>query len=267
MSGPNKKLDLGSPSGLIYRSAGCTHAGRVRTVNEDAFLSRPEAGLWAVADGMGGHSDGAIASQMLMNTLERLPALAALSDMVDAVDEAVLAVNDRLLSMGREHGTTIGSTFACLIANGPHAIYAWAGDSRVYLIRNRRMQQVSRDHSAVQMWIRQGLINPEQAEKHPQANRITRAVGASDPLFLEMDILLVHPGDRFLLCSDGLDKFLSASDIEGLVAIGDVGTSCETLVQATLQNGAGDNVTCLVVEASAAPRTQTNPSKKEDRRG
>lgn len=242
---------------LLFRSAGRTHAGRVRSVNEDAYLERPEAGLWAVADGMGGHSDGAIASQMLMNTLEKLAAESALSAMVDAVDEAVLGVNQRLLNMGRDQGTTIGSTFACLVARGRHAVYAWAGDSRIYLVRDRRMRQISRDHSAVQLWIRQGLMRPHEAERHPQSNKITRAVGASDPLFLEMDIVGVVAGDRFLLCSDGLDKFLSEPDIESLITVGDVATSCETLVQATLQNGAGDNVTCVVVEASEAPRVRT----------
>jgi protein phosphatase len=249
--------DVSTGQPLVFRSGSCTHAGRVRTENEDACLDRAERGLWAVADGMGGHSLGATASRLLMNTLDRLPPQKSLAELVDAVDEAVLGVNARLLTMGREQGTTIGTTFVCLLARGQYAVYAWAGDSRLYLVREHQLRQLSRDHSAVQMYMRQGLISSAQAAAHPHANKITRAVGASDPLYLEMDLIEVRPGDRFLLCSDGLDKFLSEADMESLITIGDVQTSAETLVEATLQNGAGDNVTCVVMEVSAAVRGRT----------
>jgi serine/threonine protein phosphatase PrpC len=240
-------------STLSWRSHGITNVGRVRKLNEDALLERPEMGLWLVADGMGGHSAGEVASQMIVDNLKKVHEGITLDRFIDDVEDKLLKVNEKLLEKSREttKRNTIGSTVVVFIAYQNYCVYMWAGDSRLYRLRDGRLRQMTTDHSQVELYVEQGLISREEAQVHPHGNMITRAVGATDELFLDMDIQTMHHGDRYLLCSDGLTKHLVDFEIEDI--LGDnTGTeeTCKDLVDLTLERGAGDNVTAIVVDVT-----------------
>ncbi len=227
-----------------------THTGRVRKHNEDALVSLPEMGLWAVADGAGGHSAGDFASNMIARSLSAIPPEATPQEALREVRTRISDVHLALRQEARQRGpdTIIASTVVVLLIRGSHFACFWAGDSRAYLLRDGVVQQITRDHSLVQELVDSGAITAEAAECHPQANIITRAVGAdSDTLELDKVSGQLLIGDRFLLCSDGLCKSLSASSIQSMLA-GDIGSNiAETLIQAALDGGSRDNVTAIVV--------------------
>jgi protein phosphatase/serine/threonine-protein phosphatase Stp1 len=233
------------------RSAAKTDPGARRTHNEDAFVDRPEAGLWAVADGAGGHEAGEVASGMIRDALAAIPDELPAGRMLGEVRQRISLVHEALLEAGAQrNGATIASTLVVLIMRGDHFACLWAGDSRLYRLRGDDLEQVTRDHSLVQELVEAGAIRPEDAESHPRANVITRAVGAGEET-LEMDKATdrVLPGDRFLLCSDGLSKTLPPSEIAKLLAVPDAALAPELLIAAALARKASDNVTAVVVEA------------------
>jgi type VI secretion system protein ImpM len=225
---------------MSYRSAAASDVGRLRTVNQDAFLERPDSGLWVVADGLGGHRDGDVASRMVCDALVDFAPPAAFDEVIEAVRLRLREVNDELLRTSARalRGAKIGSTVAALIIRGEQSAAIWAGDSRIYRWRNEQLQQVTRDHSA-------------SVSGQPQAtNIITRAVGVQPNLMLDVITDDVQPGDRFLLCSDGLTRRVSDEDIEAWMHHEDIQAAVGGLVQATLDAGAPDNVTVVIVEAA-----------------
>jgi serine/threonine protein phosphatase PrpC len=234
-----------------WSSAGRSHVGMVRAINEDACLALPELGLWAVADGMGGHEAGDVASQMIVETLQQLPPPASWQDFLDSVRERLFEVNRRLReeSAQRYHHRTIGSTVVVLLAHEDRCACLWVGDSRIYRLRNGQLDKLTRDHSHVQELVDQGLIAPEDANRHPLANVITRAVGSSDDLLIDQTIYPLQAGDMYLLCSDGLNKTVSDEEIARLLAHSD--HNCQEAVKAfihlALMRDANDNVTTVVV--------------------
>ena len=236
---------------LDWVSTARTDVGKVRDHNEDSMLERPEIGLWVVADGMGGHSAGDLASGMIVERLNALGSPADLNQFLDATENTVLEVNTELRKIAREREAhMIGSTVVALLALDQFAICMWAGDSRMYRLRGNRLEQVSQDHALVAELTERGVITPEQAVNHPQGNLVTRAVGASDTLHLDLEIVQLRPADRFLLCSDGLDKEVSDAEIQqAMEEYPDAGFS-EPLVELALQRGSRDNVTVIGVEIS-----------------
>ena len=215
------------------------------------MVSRPEIGLWMVADGAGGHQHGEVASQMLADTFESMAGQAG-SDLIAEIRAHVLrthlALRDRAESETEQSGrpVTIASTVVILLASNSHYACLWAGDSRIYLLRRGRLHRLTRDHSLVQALIDQGTITEAQAERHPHANIITRAIGADGPEpSLDKLTGLAEPGDRFLLCSDGLNKAVNDATIARLIAAADPARS---LIDAALECGVRDNVTAIVVE-------------------
>lgn len=244
-------------TGASYRwhSAAATHVGRVRTLNEDACLERPEAGLWVVADGMGGHDAGEVASGAIRDGLRDLVTPPSLSACVDRVEDRLVEVNAHLRLLAREQGegTTIGSTVVVLLAAGRYGVVMWAGDSRAYRVRDGGITAITSDHSQVQEWVDEGRISPEEAESHPGGNVITRAVGASDALFLDVDVEPVEPGDVFVLCSDGLYRHVKEDEIGRIAADADLDRAAKALVDLTLERGAKDNVTVVVLRAEEGP--------------
>lgn len=233
-----------------FRSGAKTDPGARRTHNEDAFVHRPEAGLWAVADGAGGHEAGEIASGMLRDALEAIPEDLPAGRMLGEVRQRIMLVHEALREKAG-HGT-IASTIVVLIVRGGHFACLWAGDSRLYRLRNGVLEQVTRDHSLVQELVDAGMVRPEDAESHPRANVITRAVGAAtDQLEIEKTTDRVLPGDRFLLCTDGLSKTLPASEIASLLGGPDPAHAPELLIAAALARQASDNVTAIAIEAGA----------------
>ncbi|MFT4562381.1 MAG: protein phosphatase [Gammaproteobacteria bacterium] len=232
-----------------WRSALRSEVGNVRKHNEDSGLDRPDVKLWAVADGMGGHSAGDLASQMIVNALNKLKASEYLSEHVDFVEHSILSVNNRLLELSKANNQTIGSTLVTLIGGAKHCVFMWAGDSRLYRLRDGTLDQLTTDHTQAQHYYERGLISRESAVDHPAGNMVTRAVGASSALFLDIDIVEIIRGDRFLLCSDGLDKHVSDAEIETAMRTGGPAIVVDQLVDLTLSRGASDNVTVCVVDA------------------
>jgi serine/threonine protein phosphatase Stp1 len=247
-----------SATGQRYRTGCSSHCGHVRTHNEDACLVREDLGLWAVADGMGGHSRGDYASSRVVEHLIAIDRHGTLATLVEAVDEAVQSAHRHLRERGDEEGGIMGTTLVALLVREGHAVVAWAGDSRAYRLRGQQLQRLSHDHSVVQSLIDQGLLHPDEAGGHPFANRITRAVGAGDSLHLEMELLPVVHGDRFLLCSDGLDRYVADADIGAtLLAESDPQACAEHLVKLALDRGGADNITCLVLDVYSDSPTPT----------
>jgi len=239
--------DLGfSPPDLeeMFEAASRSDSGPMRALNEDRVVVSP--GLWAVADGMGGHEAGDVAAQMVADALA---ALAGKGDLV-AVADAVAALegaNAALL-----HGTlggTSGSTIVALIVHGRTYHCLWAGDSRAYLWRENRLRPLTRDHSLVQELVDAGVLEPDQARDHPRANVITRAIGVSELLQLDRADGRVESRDIFLLCSDGLTGALSEWEIASLLARADLDTLADDMLGAALAKPARDNVSFILIRA------------------
>ena len=237
-------------SAFRWQAAAITDVGKVRKLNEDSILERSDAGLWVVADGMGGHSAGDLASQLIVNSLAKLDTSGELPDFVERVEEAVQNVNDRLFAVANAHNQTSGSTVVMLLASGAHAVVMWAGDSRCYVLREGQLRQLTTDHTQIELFIAKGLLTRAEAAGHPSANMVTRAVGVTDSLLLEMDLLELKDGDRFLLCSDGLDKHLKDDEIGAQLVGEDPHTVARTLIDLTLARGAMDNVSVCVVKVT-----------------
>ncbi|WP_229677777.1 PP2C family protein-serine/threonine phosphatase [Caldovatus sediminis] len=230
--------------GLV--SAAVTHPGAVRTRNEDSYVDRPDLGLWAVADGAGGHGAGDYASNAIREALESIPAGLSAAEVLAQVRLRLAAVNTALREEAerRGPGRVIASTVVALLVRGGHFACLWAGDSRAYLLRDGALQRLSRDHSLVQELVDQGAISEAEAEAHPQGNVITRAVGAAATLELDKVTGRVVPGDRFLLCSDGLIRVVEEPEIAGTLAGED---AAGRLVRLAVERGARDNVTVVTL--------------------
>jgi serine/threonine protein phosphatase PrpC len=238
---------------LRYRSVAASHVGG-RALNEDRFLERREAGLWAVADGMGGHQAGDVASAMVVEALARVDAFGSGYHYLNAVGQALQEVNAALISQAAASGpgALIGSTVVALLVHDDHYACLWAGDSRAYLSRGGALTRISQDHSLVQEMIDAGTLTPEQSRTHRRANVITRAVGVAQPLVLDMLHAAVEPGDMFLLCSDGLTGVVEDVEIEAVLRAGDPEPAAEALMQLALERGAQDNVTVVLIRAEPA---------------
>ncbi|MDH5327521.1 MAG: protein phosphatase 2C domain-containing protein [Gammaproteobacteria bacterium] len=239
---------------LRWTSCSSTHVGHVRQINEDSFLDRADIKLWAIADGMGGHHAGDVASNSIVSELDAITPRTRLSTYIDEIEDRLITVNRQLRDLAAQHkdNRTIGSTVMAMVALDDHYALLWAGDSRAYLSRNGHVSRLTRDHSQVEELVERGVILPEDAESHPAANIITRAVGASDQLFVDVDVDEAQPGDKFLLCSDGLYKHIADDELVELLQNNDLEDICKSLIETTLARGATDNVTVVVVSAEAA---------------
>ena len=236
---------------FTWRSAAVTDVGRVRKLNEDSILDRGGDGLWVVADGMGGHSAGDLASQLIVNSLGKLDVPLSLAELVEQVEDAVQAVNQRLFAVANAHNQTSGSTVVVLLACGRHAVVMWAGDSRCYRYRDGALRQLTTDHTQIELFVEKGLLTRAEAVGHPSNNMVTRAVGVTEDILLEMDLFELADGDRFLLCSDGLDKHVKDAEIERLLAGDDPDQVARALIDLTLSRGAVDNVSVCIVRFDA----------------
>lgn len=237
---------------LTFHSFACSHQGNVRNLNEDSILNVPESGMWAVADGMGGHSAGDVASQQVVSELEALSNQGTLSELVDAVDDALLEANLKLRTHSRNHlnGVTIGTTVVCLILKENTGAVLWVGDSRLYRYRKGVLEQLTRDHSEVQARIDSGILSAEQAEKSTIKNILSRAVGAFEELAIDVNAFTILADDVFLLCSDGLYNELSNHELEKLLHTTSLKKMASDLMRASLSRKAKDNISLIVVKAS-----------------
>jgi serine/threonine protein phosphatase PrpC len=240
--------------GFDFHTVHRTHVGRVRKLNEDRLIARAEVGLWAVADGMGGHQAGDVASTMLVEALADVAPLGSGYAFLDNVQEAVQRVNRTLVAHARlsRPGTVIGSTLVVLLAYAGHYACLWAGDSRAYLLRAGRMEQITRDHSMVQEMIDSGALDHSEARSFGRSNVITRAVGVNDRLALDLHQGPIQDGDLFLLCSDGLTTMLDDPEVAAILREQPIDRAADTLLQHTLDRGAKDNISLVLIRADAA---------------
>lgn len=241
-----------------FASAGSTHPGRVRTLNQDAFLALPELGVWVVADGVGGHQRGDAASRAIVDAVAALGRAALRESLAESVRQAILTVNHRLVEIAEESGpgTVIGSTVAVLVAQGEQCVCLWAGDSRIYGLRGGRLARLTRDHSEVEELVEQGRLSASEALRHPGANIIYRAVGNSDDLELDARVYDVYLHDKFLLCTDGLTKEVGDEEIAAILSHGNCHENCRTLMELVLSRPCRDNVAVIVVDVNAAGESE-----------
>ena len=237
---------------MSFHSVARTHVGRRRRLNEDAFLSRPDLGLWAVADGMGGHDRGEVASAMATQRLADCPADLDLDGRGLWARLELQKVNQQLIALAQagEEQKPIGSTVVVLAAEATRFLCLWAGDSRAYRVRQGELVQLTHDHSLVQRLVDAGVLDPLDADNHPDSHVITRAVGIDAALQLDVTQGEVLAGDRFLLASDGLTRLVSRKEIlEGLRS-NDLEAAADRWIEMALARGAPDNVTLVAVRAA-----------------
>jgi protein phosphatase len=233
------------------RWGGATHVGRVRTLNEDHFVARPDENLWVVADGMGGHNGGEIASEIASETVGR----AFVHRSIDGLIEAVVRANSAVYNAGVEDPelTGMGTTVVALAVVDHDATEVLAianvGDSRCYRYADGELDQVTTDHSLVAEMVREGSLSPEEAAVHPQRNIVTRVLGVHDEVPVDVFAVDPYPGDRYVLCSDGLFNEVPERGIAGVLrTIGDPNEAAEELVHLAVDGGGRDNVTVVVVD-------------------
>lgn len=226
-----------------------THVGLRREHNEDTYHADASRGFWLVADGMGGHANGEVASAIARDTVAQCVMNgASLNDAIREADKAIIAVSSR------RHGVLpMGTTIATLALQGAHYRVAWVGDSRVYLWQDG-LRQLSQDHSYVQQLVAQGSISEADARRHPRRNVVTQALGVTAPEDLEVAMLdgTAVPGMQFLLCSDGLTEDLDDAHIAAILQRRDLSAQecVDQLILGALDGGGSDNITVLLIRLS-----------------
>lgn len=242
---------------------GLSDVGRKRTSNEDAFYMDDGVGLYVVADGMGGHAAGEVASQEAVETVygmvkRGLPEVRELVDPVveeDAqsacrlMESAVQGATYMVFSMAEmDRGKSgMGTTISAVLILGSYAVTAQVGDSRIYRIHGEAVEQLTEDHTLIAWQLKQGLITPQEAKRSPHRNVITRAVGNRDYVQVDTGIVPITPGDRLLLCSDGLHGYLRTADISPTVALGGA-EAVKRFIGIANERGGKDNITAVLVE-------------------
>ena len=224
----------------------CTHVGLRREHNEDTYYADADLGLWLVADGMGGHENGEVASALARDTLvAEVNKGTPLTRAIQLADEEIIRHSNR-----RTQSLPMGTTIVAVRLKGEEFEVAWVGDSRVYQY-NGELKQISQDHSYVRELIEQGAISPEQARTHPHRNVVTQALGVTDPQSLRVETVAgaLKPGMQILLCSDGLTEEVEDEDISRILSRNDLSAQecVDHLILAALDGGGSDNVTVLLL--------------------
>lgn len=244
--------------GFRIESEGATDPGKVRALNEDSYLVKPEIGLWVVADGMGGHDAGDFASQTLVAELDKINETSSAPALLSAIEDSVISANATLRNAAAERGagSVIGCTLAALVVFEDAYACVWSGDSRVYRVRYNRIEQITRDHTEAQELVDRGTITEEEAKNWPRKNVITRAIGVFDEPELEMVQGRVEHGDIFVICSDGLTEHVEDHEIERFALRRPLGRAVDSMISTTLDRGAKDNVTVIQITCSGVTALQ-----------
>ncbi|MFH1464926.1 MAG: Stp1/IreP family PP2C-type Ser/Thr phosphatase [Pseudomonadota bacterium] len=251
---------------MRVRAFGGTHPGQVREHNEDAFLIDERNGVFVVADGMGGHQAGEVASQLVIGEVSRqareLSAAVRQQAMASAdgrraalqtLPRVIAEANRLVYGDARKHAAHrgMGTTVVLFMPVGEEAYVCHVGDSRLYLLRGDGLFQVTEDHSLVNRLVRQGQLTPEEAQRHPHKNLITRCVGIQAEVEVDTLYLDLQAGDRFLLCSDGLSDMVSCEDLRGLCRLHRGQELVQAAITAANEAGGVDNITAVVLEVEA----------------
>jgi serine/threonine protein phosphatase PrpC len=247
------------------RSAGNTHVGMKRTLNEDSYLIDDELGLYLVADGMGGHAAGEVASAEAVSTAygmvkQARPSLMKLETPDDKQVRAALRLMEAsiqaatymvytLAELDREK-SGMGTTITGMLVLGDHAVTAQVGDSRIYQIRDGEARQITEDHTLIAWQLREGIITQEEARRSPHKNVITRAVGNREYVQVDTNLVALRPGDRYLLCSDGLHGYLRIHEIPELAEQGGM-DAVNAFIDLANSRGGKDNITAILVDIEA----------------
>ncbi len=211
-------------------------------------MVREDCRLWAVADGMGGHEAGDVASAKVAEALDRLSAGADLDGLVDNAILALKQVNADLIELAGSHERSIGTTVVGLALDNGQFHCFWAGDSRAYRIRDDHIVQLTRDHSMVQDLVDAGMLRPEEAVDHPNSNIITRAVGVAQELRVDTVSGDARPGDLFLLASDGLTRMVDDRELLAELTSASPAAAADSLIEIVLSRGAPDNVSLIITK-------------------
>lgn len=235
--------------GFAFKSFGKTDTGLVRAHNEDSMLANDPSGLWLVFDGMGGHENGALASQTAASAFDKFEVPEDFEDAVTTVADRIHTVNAVLADVAAKKDISkMGTTAVGLLLRDKRFAAVWVGDSRAYIFRSGGLFQLTVDHTHVQDLLDEGILSAEDAKGHPMSHVLTRALGVEP----EVQVDIVHdeaePNDRFLLCSDGLSGPVSDEEIRQIMALPDPQQIVEELIARAHANGAPDNVTAIVVE-------------------
>lgn len=236
---------------LTFQAAVRTHVGLTRELNEDSWLSKPDSGVFAVADGMGGHKAGEVASGLIVECLGQIPRQISGYALLNAVRDQLAAVNWELTHRARAlgKGAVIGSTVAALAIHEDHYACVWAGDSRVYMQRGDLLMRLTQDHSLIQELIDSGQLDEREARRRRISNIITKAVGASEKLELSETRGDIRSGDLFLLCSDGLTGVVEDGEIRDVLAALPPEPAADHLLELALERGGRDNITLMILQA------------------
>jgi serine/threonine protein phosphatase PrpC len=241
-----------SGSFQIY-SHGVTDTGHVRTKNEDSILVLDDENVWIVADGMGGHHAGDFASQTITNNLSLFKQNFSLDDNILLLEENILNSNSIIRNKSYKLGrnATIGSTVVCVYVWNRFLFTFWAGDSRLYRYRDSRLERLTEDHSYVEELVRMGKIDAREAEAHPAANVVLKAVGIDDQLCMDFEYFELQHGDVYIICSDGLYKDLEEERLAPIIEahIEDMTELSEALLASALDAGGTDNTSIITMKA------------------
>ena len=250
---------------LPFESYGVSHKGCVRQHNEDNYLVVPQIGLWVVADGMGGHEAGEVASASIVEHLATVGIASSAPDLRARFEDRLARAHDEIRRISQSRGVTIGSTVAALLAMDGRFACLWSGDSRVYLIRNAVISQISRDHTEVQELLDSGVISAAEAQTWPRRNVITRAIGVSDEIAIDFQQGEILAGDIFVLSTDGLTAHVSDAEIAAAAVSAAPQAACETLLAMVLERGGTDNVTIVLVKIRDRGNGGSDMSRAESR--
>lgn len=231
------------------RFAATTHVGLKRKINEDSILTLPDQQIWVVSDGMGGHDGGDFASQTVVDSVAMIDPGLTPAELIRSLREAILRAHDAIQTEAETRGgATIGATVVTFIVAEGHFATFWAGDSRLYRLQSGSIELLTTDHSMVAAFVQAGQMTWDEAEQHPHSNAVTRAVGVGEELELDKIRGEVLPGDRFLLCSDGLSKYATFDMLERVLAKEPIETVADTLQQIALDGGGADNISIIVID-------------------
>lgn len=231
------------------RYSATTHVGHKRKVNEDSILTLPDQHVWVVSDGMGGHAGGDFASQAVVDSIAMIdPGLEPVELMGELRASIARAHNAIQIESQNRGGATMGATIVTMLVSGNHFAAFWAGDSRLYRLQNGEIDLLTTDHSMVAELVLAGQLSWDEAEQHPQSNAVTRAVGVGEELDLDKIRGEILPGDRFLLCSDGLTKYATFDMLRRILSREPIETVADTLQQIALDGGGADNISIIVID-------------------